>query len=93
MSFLGPKSMHDMDGWYQIDCVAFQDGILGAYQGLPDDVFRVESSLSDPGGRYGKPVTFSEWWINGRPLLRDYREDDGCRHYRAIGPSAAAEIE
>lgn len=73
-----PKSSADLDGWTAITC--WQAEIVRR----PD--LRVVSSRTD----VDTPDTFSEWWTvasdkvkRSVPVLREYLDRKGCRHYLA----------
>ncbi len=78
-----------MTGWTEIDCKA-SDELRDHNKVSP------ASSLTDPRGNYSSGVTFTEWWTNDLPLLRDYHYPDErpCRHFEALDPRAAtAEVD
>lgn len=77
--------MHVLDGWRQVTCSE------------RDEVFRsmalpiVASSLTDPEGRYGDPVIFTEWADDAdrdAAVLRDYLPN--CTHF--VPDEVAAQI-
>jgi hypothetical protein len=85
---LGPKSSTDLDGWDQITC--WQAEIVRRGD------LTVASSRTD----MDTPDVFTEWWTTTGPhvarevpVLREYRDRDGCRHYLAHEPSKSAEGE
>jgi hypothetical protein len=73
-------NMHDLTGWVEIDCL-LADGILfDSTRSAP----RPSSSLTDPEGEYGEPVTYTEWADGDVPRLRTYlypAPRSECRHY------------
>lgn len=80
-----PKGRYDLSGWTQITC--WQAEIVRR----PD--LCVASSYTD----VDKPDVFTEWWTvasdrvaRSVPVLREYRDRDGCRHYLANEPSKSA---
>ncbi len=83
---LRPKGSHDLTGWTEITC--WQAEI----------VRRLDLSVASSYTDVDKPDVFTEWWT-GRdkrlarevPVLREYRDRDGCRHYLANEPSKSAE--
>lgn len=81
---LEPKSSLDLTGWTQITC--HQSEVLSQLD------MSVVSSHTD----IDKPDVFTEWWltegtrvIRPVPVLRDYRDQKGCRHYLAGKPDEA----
>lgn len=83
---LTPKGSHDLDGWTPITC--WQAEIVRRAD------LQVASSFTD----VDKPDVFTEWWsvagpVIARevPVLREYRDGDGCRHYLANEPSESAD--
>lgn len=87
-----PNGMHNKDGWQRINCVSRE-----AVYRTGGDLSPV-SSVTDPDGHYGTPVTFTEWWCGEVPILRDYLYEHGdgepaCRHYIASGHEAYREDE
>lgn len=82
---LEPKGCYDLAGWTQITC--WQAEIVRRMD------LRVASSYTD----VDKPDVFTEWWTapdprmrREVPVLREYRDQDGCRHYLANEPHEAA---
>ena len=85
---LTPKGAHDLDGWTPVTC--WQAEIVRRAD------LQVASSYTD----VDKPDVFTEWWsvasdriARDVPVLREYRDQNGCRHYLANEPSVAAEEE
>ena len=84
-----PKGCHDLDGWTPVTC--WQAEIVRRHD------LTVVSSYT----HVDVPDVFSEWWTvasdkvaRSVPVLREYRDKDGCRHYLAEEPSKAArEVE
>lgn len=78
----GPQGMYDMTGWTPVDC-ADSDRLRASRQ------VTVVSSLTDPRANYSSGVTFTEWWADGRPLLRDYLypSERPCEHYAWTHPT------
>lgn len=72
----GPQGMYDLSGWEPIGCVE-SDHLRGSKR------LTVASSLTDPHGNYSSGVTFTEWWADNKPLLRDYLYSDAksCEHF------------
>lgn len=82
---LTPKSSHDLTGWTAITC--WQAEIVRRLD------LRPASSYTDVDA----PDVFTEWWTppdvrlkREVPVLREYRDRDGCRHYLANEPSESA---
>lgn len=82
---LEPKGMHDLDGWTPITC--WQAEI----------VRRCDLSPASTRTDLATPDVFTEWWslasdkiARSVPVLREYRDRDGCRHYLANEPSQSA---
>lgn len=82
---LSPKSSIDLSGWTEITC--WQAEIVRRLDLQP------ASSYTD----VDKPDVFTEWWsapsprmAREVPVLREYRDRDGCRHYLANEPRASA---
>ena len=80
-----PKGCYDLSGWTQITC--WQAEIVRR----PD--LCVASSYTD----MDKPDVFTEWWTvasarvaRSVPVMREYRDRGGCRHYLANEPSKSA---
>jgi hypothetical protein len=80
-----PKGHFDLKGWTQITC--WQAEIVRRAD------LTVASSFTD----VDKPDVFTEWWstpgeivARAVPVLREYRDRDGCRHYLANEPSVSA---
>ncbi len=85
---LTPKGSYDLAGWTPITC--WQAEIVRRAD------LQVASSFTD----VDKPDVFTEWWsvagpVIARevPVLREYRDRDGCRHYLANEPSQSADEE
>jgi hypothetical protein len=83
---LSPKSSADMSGWTEVTC--WQAEIVRRLDLVP------ASSRTD----LDKPDVFTEWWtaadlrmVREVPVLREYRDRDGCRHYLANEPSKSAD--
>lgn len=78
--------MYDLTGWTEVGCTD-SDQLRSEHK------VTVASSLTDPSGVYSSGVTFTEWWSNDLPLLRDYRYSDerNCQHYMAADTAAAIE--
>lgn len=83
---LSPKGSHDLTGWTEITC--WQAEI----------VRRLDLSVASSYTGVDKPDVFTEWWtspserlVREVPVLREYRDRDGCRHYLANEPSKSAE--
>ena len=82
---LAPKGRFELAGWTRITC--WQAEIVRR-----DDL--------QPASTYTNldaPDVFTEWWtrVSDRiarevPVLREYRDAGGCRHYLAEEPSKAA---
>ena len=76
------RSMLDLDGWAPVSCGEsdrVRELVIRKTDGMA-----VLSSLTDPDGeRSGLHVIYTEWGVDGVPLLRDYNWSDGrgCRHY------------
>ncbi|RTL05020.1 MAG: hypothetical protein EKK62_15370 [Acidimicrobiia bacterium] len=76
------QNMHDLTGWTEVDCLV-RDRTWAANE---SDALRCSSSLSDPDGIYGDPILYTEWEVDGVPILRDYvRRGESCKHYVAAG--------
>jgi hypothetical protein len=80
-----PKDSADLSGWTEITC--WQSEIVRRLD------LRVASSRTD----VDRPDVFTEWWTSPTPrlasevpVLREYRDSDGCRHYLASEPSESA---
>lgn len=73
-------NMHDRDGWTAITC-AERDAQFS--EQLIEGVYGVSSTLTDPEGVYGPAVVYTEWHVDNRPVLRDYRwcSSEPCEHY------------
>lgn len=84
---LRPKGSHDLSGWYRITC--WQAEIVRRGDLSPASTFTDVDA----------PDVFTEWWATGSrykrdvPVLREYRDRNGCRHYLAGPPEAAATEE
>lgn len=87
---LTPKSSFDLTGWTEITC--WQAEI----------VRRLDLSVASSHTDVDKPAVFTEWWTSPSerlvrevpvPVLREYRDRDGCRHYLAHEPSLSAHEE
>ena len=85
---LMPKSSSDLSGWDQITC--WQAEIVRRAD------LRVASSHTD----MDEPDVFTEWWTppdprfrREVPVLREYRNDKGCRHYLARTPEEACDAD
>lgn len=82
-----PRGHQDMTGWRPVTC---READLIRRQGAG---LTVASSLTDPGGTFGPPVIFTEWWwcteVGQEPVLRDYRSGS-CTHWIATSADAAA---
>lgn len=82
-----PRRHSDMTGWSKIGCF---DADMVRRQGAG---LSVASTVTDPDGLYGSPLTFTEWWwcneVGQLPVLRDYLTPDGCSHYLAVSRDAA----
>lgn len=83
---LSPKGMYDLAGWTPITC--WQAEI----------VRRADLSVASSRTDVDKPDVFTEWWsvasdkiARSVPVLREYRDRNGCRHYLANEPSVSAE--
>lgn len=82
---LEPNSSLDLTGWTQVTC--WQAEIIRRADLSP------ASSYTD----MDKPDVFTEWWslasdriARSVPVLREYRDRSGCRHYLANEPSVSA---
>lgn len=80
-----PKSSADLSGWTEITC--WQAEIVRRMD------LQVAASRTDMDA----PDVFTEWWTapserlrNEVPVLREYRDCRGCRHYLAGEPHEAA---
>ena len=85
---LTPKGSHDLAGWTAITC--WQAEIVRRLDLQP------ASSYTDVDA----PDIFTEWWTSPDarlkrevPVLREYRDKAGCRHYLANEPSLSADEE
>lgn len=83
---LTPKSSADLTGWTEITC--WQAEIVRRAD------LQVASSRTDVDA----PDVFTEWWTSPDPrfrrevpVLREYRDDRGCRHYLALTPEEASD--
>lgn len=83
---VSPKSSADLDGWTPITC--WQAEI----------VRRLDLSPASSRTDVDKPDVFTEWWTSPDPrmtrevpVLREYRDRNGCRHYLANEPSQSAD--
>ncbi|MFC0626136.1 hypothetical protein [Kribbella deserti] len=81
---LEPKDSGDLTGWTEITC--WQAELVRRRD------LQVVSSRTD----METPDVFTEWWIpktdnvkRAAPVLREYRDRDGCRHYLAGWPEDA----
>lgn len=88
---LSPKSSHDLNGWTPITC--WQAEIVRRLDLRPAS----SRTCVDCGS---PDAVFTEWWTapdprmkREVPVLREYRDDQGCRHYLAGVPEDAAECE
>ncbi len=76
------RNMWDLAGWQPIGCEA-SDAIRANASG-------VSSSLTDPDGTYGPPITYTEWCDgDSHPVLRDYLPPPGMGNCRHLAPSEA----
>ena len=82
---LTPKSSADLSGWTEVTC--WQAEI----------VRRLDLSPVSSHTDVDTPDVFTEWWtaphprmVREVPVLREYRDRDGCRHYLASEPSKSA---
>lgn len=82
---LEPKNSSDLTGWTEITC--WQAELVRRRD------LQVVSSRTDVDA----PDVFTEWWIRKTedvkqavPVLREYRDRNGCRHYLAGPPEESA---
>lgn len=80
-----PKSSADLTGWTEVTC--WQAEIVRRLD------LRVASSRTD----VDEPDVFTEWWTSPSPrlsqevpVLREYRDRNGCRHFLANEPGVSA---
>jgi len=83
--------MHDLDGWTSITC---DESNVRRRQIVTNKVGpgAVLSSLTDPEGRFGEGVIYTEWGRDGVPELRDYLWSDPartCEHYVPDAPASS----
>lgn len=85
---LVPKGAADLDGWTSITCWQAEIVRRGDLQPA--------SSYTDMDA----PDVFTEWWstpgpvvARAVPVLREYRDSSGCRHYLANEPTVSATEE
>jgi hypothetical protein len=88
MTTLAPKPSTDLNGWTQITC--WQAEIVRR-RDLTVASSRTRLELNAP------PDVFTEWWaardprlVRDVPVLREYLDHTGCRHYLANRPEEAA---
>lgn len=81
---LKPRESDDLTGWHELTCDQ-SDVVMGRHFGLPTFTVAVGYTDTDAGEYY------REWWFNGVPLLREYRDSGRCRHYGAMDATAAVE--
>lgn len=81
---LEPRASDDLTGWHELTCEQSNE-VRFRHQGLPTFVVAVGRTDTEDD------IYFREWWFNDAPLLRDYNDLRGCRHYGAIDASAAVE--
>lgn len=80
-----PKGSYDLSGWTKITC--WQAEL----------VRRVDLQAASSRTDVDTPDVFTEWWTcqtdriaREVPVLREYRDRDGCRHYLANEPYDSA---
>jgi len=76
----GEASLESLHGWRELTCQEYEDAIRA------DDEAHVASSITDPDGVYGSPLTFTLWLMSDGSYLstalegRRDTEDYKCSH-------------